>query len=75
VTKRYPNRLLVDMEAPVDTVEKALGVTINTYRVNGEVDYSNDRDPTLPPELQEIVQAVEGLNNIQRMKSNMGQPR
>jgi len=31
ITQRYPNRLLVDVEAPVATIEKALGVTINRY--------------------------------------------
>jgi len=72
VAQRYPNRLLVDMQASADTVEKALGVTINNYRVNGEVDYSNDRDPQIPTELQDIVQSIEGLNTIQRMHSNAG---
>ncbi len=32
VTNRYPNRLLVDVEAPSGVIEKALSVTVNSYR-------------------------------------------
>jgi subtilase family serine protease len=67
VTQRYPNRLIIDMEAPAETIEKAFDVTINRYEANGEVDYSNDRDPTLPPELDGIIASVTGLNNIDRL--------
>jgi len=66
VTNRYPNRLLVDLEAPAGVIEKAFGVTINNYRVDDEVDFANDRDPILPASLSGIVYNVEGLNNIQR---------
>ncbi|MGO9271825.1 MAG: protease pro-enzyme activation domain-containing protein [Terriglobia bacterium] len=67
VTHRFPNRLLVDVEAPVGTIEKALGVTINHYQVGAETLFSNDRDPVLPASLAGIVHSVQGLNNIQRM--------
>ena len=36
VTQRFPNRLLVDLEAPVATIEKALNVTINSYQAAGQ---------------------------------------
>lgn len=67
VTSRYPNRLLVDVEAPAAAIEKAFSVTINSYKVGEEVDFANDRDPALPAHLTGIVQAVLGLNNIQRL--------
>ncbi|MGO9271824.1 MAG: protease pro-enzyme activation domain-containing protein [Terriglobia bacterium] len=67
VTHRYPNRLLVDVEAPVGTIEKALGVRINHYQVGGETLFSNDRDPVIPASLAGIIHSVQGLNNIQRM--------
>ena len=67
VTHRYPNRLLVDVEAPVGTIEAALGVTINHYQVGGETLFSNDRDPVIPASLARIIHSVQGLNNIQRM--------
>jgi subtilase family serine protease len=68
VTNRYPNRLLVDLEAPSGLIEKVFGVTINAYTVGSEVAYSNDRDPLLPVGLRPIVSAVLGMNTIQRMR-------
>src|SRR5665213_885685 len=35
VIHRFPNRLLVDVEAPMATIERALHVTINNYVLNG----------------------------------------
>jgi kumamolisin len=68
VTNRYPNRLLVDLEAPSGLIEKVFGVTINAYKVGSDVAYSNDRDPLLPVGLHPIVSAVLGMNTIQRMR-------
>jgi subtilase family serine protease len=70
ITNRYPNRLLVDVEAPSAVIEKALGVTINSYKFEDEVDYSNDRDPAIPAALNGIVIGVLGLNNIQRLHAS-----
>ena len=65
VTYRYPNRLLIDVEATSAVIEKALGVTINSYEVAGRICYSNDRDPTLPVRFAGVVHTVLGLNNIE----------
>ncbi len=48
VTHRYPNRLLVDVEATVATIEKALDVTINRYQLGSTFFYSNAQDPAIP---------------------------
>ena len=74
ITHRYPNRLLVDVEAPVSQIQKALGVTINRYQLNGATVFSNDRDPVIPASLSHVVTGVFGLNNIQVMSphSNIG---
>ncbi len=66
VTKRYPNRLIVDVEGTAGTIEKAFGVTINNYQVGDEVDFSNDRDPIIPANLTGIMTFVTGLSNIER---------
>jgi hypothetical protein len=68
VTHRFPNRLLVDVEAPVAAIEAALNVTINSYSLNGASYFSNDRDPAVPANLADILISVQGLNNIQRMR-------
>jgi hypothetical protein len=75
VTHRYKNRLLVDLEGQSSAIEKALHVTINSYRVpsrsaQAEVRtaFSNDRDPVLPAEISNVVQAVLGLNSLEGMQ-------
>jgi hypothetical protein len=68
VTHRFANRLLVDVEAPVSAIEAALGVKINNYAIGGRGYYSNDRNPSVPAALGNIVHSILGLNNIQVMK-------
>ncbi len=67
ITHRFKNRLLVDVEAPAGVLEKAFGVTINSYKIGAELDFSNDRDPVIPAALNGILYSVQGLNNIQRV--------
>ena len=71
VTHRYANRLLVDVEGPVGTIEKAFGVTINHYQVDDEVDFANDRDPVVSSSLNGILYSVLGLNSIDRVHSGL----
>jgi hypothetical protein len=65
VTKRFPNRLTVDLQGSVATIEKAFGIKINAYQSGAQNFYSNDRDPVIPASLSKIVHSVGGLNNIQ----------
>lgn len=67
VTHRYPNRLLVDVQAPAGTIEKAFQVSLNSYRIGSSTFFSNDRDPSLPAALAGIVQSIIGLNSMQVM--------
>jgi hypothetical protein len=66
VTKRYPNRLVVDAEGTSQVVEKAFAVQLNSYKVGAETEFSNDRDPVIPAHLSGILRSVGGLNSIQR---------
>jgi pro-kumamolisin-like protein/Big-like domain-containing protein len=75
VTGRYPNRLLVDVEAPVSVIEPALNLKINSYQLSNKTFFSNDRDPILPAGL--IIHSVGGLNNLQVLRpttKNMKEP-
>jgi hypothetical protein len=71
ITKRYPNRLIVDAEAPVAQIQRAFGVNINRYQLSGAAVFSNDRDPVIPPHLSGVIQSVAGLNNIQVVHSHL----
>ncbi len=67
ITHRFSNRLIVDLEAPVATIERALGVTINSYAFENYVYFSNDREAVLPANLTGIVHSVGGLTNFPEM--------
>ena len=66
VTKRYPNRLIVDVEGATQTIEKAFAIQINSYQLGANTEFSNDRDPAIPTTLVGILESVGGLNSIQR---------
>src|ERR1019366_2033246 len=68
VTARYPNRLMVNVEGTVASIQQAFRITINNYDVSGQVEFSNDRDPVIPANLATIIGSVDGLNSIQRMR-------
>ncbi|MGH3158195.1 MAG: S53 family peptidase, partial [Streptosporangiaceae bacterium] len=67
VTQLYPNRLIVDVAGPVGSIEKALGVQINNYRLGTKTFFANAHDPVLPKSLSSIVESVEGLSDLQTM--------
>jgi hypothetical protein len=60
--------LLVDVEAPVGTIEKALQVTINNYQLGGYTYFSNAGDAVIPANLAGIILSVGGLDNLPRMR-------
>ncbi len=75
VTNRYANRLLVDVEAPAGTIEKALNVKINNYQMGSKTYYANDRDPEIPSGLTNTVQAILGLHSFLELRpSHTGVP-
>jgi hypothetical protein len=74
ITQRFPNRLVIDLEAPVAVIEKALAVNINSYQIGESTYFANDRDPSIPAALAGVIQSVLGLNNIEvaHTFSNLG---
>jgi len=77
VTNRFPNRLIVDVEGPVSTIEKAFNVTMNQYQLGAKSFFSSDRDPVIPSSLTNVIQSVGGLNNLQVLSpasKNMKEP-
>jgi uncharacterized repeat protein (TIGR03803 family) len=63
VTKRHPNRMIVDVDGSVSDIEKALHVTMRTYRHPTEARdfYAPDTEPTL--DLTVPVLRISGLDN------------
>jgi hypothetical protein len=71
VTKRYPDRLIVDLEGQVATIERAFGVTINSYQLGATTFFANDREPAIPANLNGEILAVIGLNDMERMQPSI----
>ncbi|MFZ0314045.1 MAG: S53 family peptidase, partial [Candidatus Korobacteraceae bacterium] len=65
ITQRFPNRLVVDVEAPVAVIESALALSINSYQLDESTYFSNDRGPSIPAALANVIHSVLGLNNIE----------
>jgi hypothetical protein len=57
------------MDGDVQSVEKALKVTLNKYALDGKQFYSNDRNPVLAPHLIGVVRDVLGLNGLEHFHS------
>jgi hypothetical protein len=72
ITARYPNRLVVDVEAPVAVIERALSVAVNSYQIGEVPHFSNDRAPSVPAALAGVIQNVLGLDDIQIMRRSSG---
>src|SRR5579863_2734745 len=71
VTATYTNRMVVDAEGTVAQVEQAFDVRINTYVAGGGRTFvANDRDPSIPAELADVVAAVAGLDDYAEMTSH-----
>jgi hypothetical protein len=65
ITHRFPNRLLVDAEGTVRTIEQAFNVTLNSYTLGDRSFFSNDRDASIPASLNNIILSVGGLNSYE----------
>ena len=66
-----PDNLLVTVHAPAHQVEQALHVVVNDYRDATHSFYSNDRDATVPGELD--IRAISGLTTIHRFHTMLQQ--
>ena len=67
ITHRFPNRLIVNVEAPMGTIERALQVRINYYQVDGYTYFANEREPVLPARVSHLIRDVAGLHNFPLM--------
>ena len=64
VVATSPDRTTVKVSGTVGDIEKAFGVTINTYRnAKGEVYYANAENPSLPLAISGLVTGIHGLDN------------
>ena len=75
VTKRYSNRMLVDIDATAAQLESALHVGLGVYSAAGKSFYSNDKDPSLPAGVSSVVSSVDGLNDAATLSTSFAADR
>lgn len=66
VTQVASNHALITAIGSVANVEKAFGVTLNDYQVDGRIVYAPASDPTVPDALGDAILNIEGLDNLVR---------
>ena len=57
------------MQGTAATIERAFGVQLRDYRTNDGTFYSNDSEPKLPGSISPYVHSIDGLNDIQQMRT------
>ena len=75
VVQVTPNHMLLQARGTVSQVEQAFSVRINDYSLRGKQEFSNDREPSIPSHLENLVQSVIGLDSMGKLHSlAQGQP-
>jgi kumamolisin len=58
------NRTLISASGSVATVEKAFATSLANYTYNGRRVYAPTREPSVPPDLGNIILNISGLDNV-----------
>ena len=61
------NRVLVQATGTVAQIEDAFAINMNLYRLGAETYFSNDRDPSVPSGLKDVIESVMGLTSLEAM--------
>ena len=65
VTAKHPNRLLIEVQAPVATVEAALQTEIHQYQdKNGKLAHAPTLEPVVDAQLAAKIQGIVGLSSF-----------
>ena len=59
-----PNRMLIQARGTVGQIEQAFQVSINDYDFNEKRHFNNDRDPSVPANLRNVVRSIGGLSSL-----------
>ena len=68
ITGTSSNRLILDVSAPAATVERVLGVHLNTYNQNGALVRYPDSDPKVPGFIASAITSIAGLDNAPALR-------
>jgi len=65
-------RLWINFSGSVAAVEPAFHTQIHLYYVNGQLHHANDRDPSIPRGLSDLVAGIVSLNDFPRKMMHAG---
>ncbi len=72
VSKRHANRLVLDVVAPVSTVQNGLNVQVEDFVArDGRVVHAPTSDPSLPDSIARHVNGIHGLQNFSKRKHHL----
>ena len=66
------SRTWINFSGSVSKVERAFNTRIRNYRVAGKLRHANDRDPSIPRGLSDLVSGIVSLHNFPRKAMNNG---
>ncbi len=73
VTDRFANRLVVGATGSVAALERAFGVEIHIVHFRGARHYAAVNEPILPPDLENVVTGIIGLDDLETARPS-GRP-
>lgn len=71
-TKTYSGHMAIQVQGSVEAIEKAFKVTLSYYTFAGTEFFANSTEPLLPPEIADLIESIDGLNNLQLKPSLAG---
>jgi hypothetical protein len=70
--QRFADNLAVVVDGSVGNVERALGIGLNSYALNGKRFYANDRDPVIDTSVSDVIKDVVGLDSLAQVHAAGG---
>lgn len=68
------NRMLITIEGTVDRIQRAFGVQLRDFLLDGRTVHGPTADPSVPVSISGLVQAVVGLDDVPRLKPHIARP-
>jgi subtilase family serine protease len=59
-----PSRNRISFDTTAAQAEQLFGIQLRRYRLNGEVHYANDAEPTVPNKLASLIVGIRGLHDF-----------
>ncbi len=69
----FSNNLVIQVQAPIGTVERTFNVTINQYQHGNKTFFANYQDPQVPANISSLILAITGMTTFSNFTNNKAQ--